>query len=153
MLPIPNIERAARALAAKHQEEESRNLITQIPEEVRFELYNLFRNRLNAIIPIIADERISKILDIEHCSASTILLHLCIFASASRLFSGNRTEINALKSSHGESILHRRAKAFVESVVFDQDDLTYCQALVILADIEYGCGRMQSAHSIIGEQT
>ena len=80
------------------------------------------------------------------------MLHLAILAVGLRFADTSRVDVRDLVLAGRETKLHRAVSDFVQvGGMRDEDAVAYVQTLVLLANLEYGCGLEESAMDYLGK--
>ncbi|KAK6366875.1 hypothetical protein LTS17_010426 [Exophiala oligosperma] len=97
----------------------------------------------NAIFHVVHKEAFYKDKESEKGKNYSGLLHICILAMGYRFADKSRQSVRrlAIATCPRESILHREAKRLFEHELRQPGGIPSIQALLLLADLECGCGR------------
>jgi hypothetical protein len=119
------------------------SILRNLSVETHDYLMSCFWTYHNTIFHVIHKEAFYKDKESENGKNYSGLLHICILALGYRFADKSRPSIRDLviPDSPRESILHREAKRLFEQELKHPGGTHSIQALLLLADLECGCGR------------
>ena len=121
-----------------------KTFVQEISQETQTYLVGLFQRHCNSHVILVQRDAVPN--DEDTMDLYPRLLHIAMMAVGLRYADPESRELGDLKLTGRESFLHRELRAIVEKQQPTSASVVYVQVLLLLADLEYGCGRVHIAH-------
>jgi hypothetical protein len=122
-------------------EGEASTMIEQLSGETHAYLLKQYWDHYNPIIEVVPREPFMQGYRTDDTELYSTFLHLTVLALGVRFAPKERSDIMQLMVSPYESSFHRQSKQLVERELEKGGRLPSIQALLLLSDLECGCGR------------
>lgn len=126
---------------AQNQERRTQRIISGLSQPTHDHLMELFWRYYNSVIHVIHREAFEEGKETGMGPFYSGFLHICILAAGYRFADKTRPDIIAISLPNRESTLHREAKMLLDYEMERPGGITFIAALLILGDLEVGCGR------------
>lgn len=127
-------------------------LVESLSQALRSYLTELFWKFYNSCVPIIHKSAFLSDLENGYGDFCSPILHVAVLAIGLRFADPKRNDVQQLALPGRDSTLHRELGIIIGSRQQSKREVTYVQALILLADLEYGLGRSHTAGLYLGEQ-
>lgn len=115
--------------------------ISSVDRETRHYLEDLFWTQSNSYVPIVSKDHVSAGSDMY-----SSLLHLAVLATGYKFANAEELNVRCLKMDDRQSSLHYSLRTHIDTLAPEEGNLASIQALILLSELEYGCGRYHSSH-------
>lgn len=115
--------------------------IQQLDRGTKEMLMGLFWNHYNPYLQLTRQQLFMDALDCGSFDFYCAHLHLAMLAIGLRFAAHQRIDVRSLILDGRESTLHQQVKRCLEILPLDTLRVPHAQALLLLSDLEYACGR------------
>ena len=136
-----DVDSETTTTGSREQNKRADRVLRGLPPAVHDHLVDSFWQFYNPIQHVIDKEAFYEDMASGGIQSYSGFLHVCILAMGFRYADIKRPEIEKLSLSNRESVLHREAKYLVEFEFETPGGEPSVQALLILSELETGCGR------------
>lgn len=126
---------------AKEQERRTQRVLSALPQTTHDYLLDLFWRCYNSVIQVVDRTAFEEGKDAGGGLFYSGFLHICILAAGYRFADKQRPDMRAITLPERESTLHREAKYMLDYEMERPGGIPSIGALLILGDLEVGCGR------------
>jgi len=142
--PKGNVSQQLQSILHKKHSVRCQETIDSLDGEIKGCLEALFWKHFNSYMPLVLEAHLAA----QNRDYSSFL-HLAVLATGLRFVGTGRERITVSKSTKNNLSLHQDLRAAFDGQLFTPRSLHDAQALVLLADLEYGSGRYCSAFSYL----
>ncbi|KAL4738819.1 fungal-specific transcription factor domain-containing protein [Aspergillus similis] len=126
---------------AREQWRRTQRVLSAVTQESQEYLMHLFWKHYNSVIRVVHQEAFEAGRDAGGGPFYSGFLHICILAAGYRFADKKRPDMLRITLPGRESLLHREAKYMLDYEMERPGGLPSIAALLILGDLEVGCGR------------
>ncbi|KAL4868297.1 fungal-specific transcription factor domain-containing protein, partial [Aspergillus spectabilis] len=126
---------------AREQGRRTQRVLSGLPQPSQDYLMRLFWKHYNAVIRVVDQEAFEAGRDAGGGPFYSGFLHICILAAGYRFADKQRPDMLRIALPGRESLLHREAKYMLDYEMERPGGLPSIAALLLLGDLEVGCGR------------
>ncbi|KAL4808011.1 fungal-specific transcription factor domain-containing protein [Aspergillus unguis] len=126
---------------AREQIRRTQRVLSALPQESQEYLMDMFWTHYNSVIRVVHQEAFKAGRDAGGGPYYSGFLHICILAAGYRFADKTRPDMQRITLSGRESLLHREAKYMLDYEMERPGGLPSIAALLLLGDLEVGCGR------------
>ncbi|KAL3477265.1 fungal-specific transcription factor domain-containing protein [Aspergillus californicus] len=126
---------------AREQARRTQRVLSALTQESQDYLLHLFWKHYNSVIRVVDQDAFEAGRETGSSPFYSGFLHVCVLAAGYRFAEKQRPDMQRIALTGRESLLHREAKYMLDYEMERPGGLPSIAALLLLGDLEVGCGR------------